>query len=168
MPLSCFGDPTRTLEVLMNTMGYESKRGLDLGVLLLTSGVNTYMDKILVVDDDLESRNLLFEVLEANGYAPLRWPTAWRRARFCAATPNTVSSSPICRCRKNPAWNSFANCGREIPVQVILMSSFMSSAEKKAAKELGAHALLTNRFSLGNLLQTVAGLAAQNSIGIPT
>ena len=28
------------------------------------------MDKILVVDDDQESRDLLCEVLEANGYAP--------------------------------------------------------------------------------------------------
>ena len=28
------------------------------------------MDKILIVDDDQESRDLLCEVLEANGYAP--------------------------------------------------------------------------------------------------
>jgi DNA-binding response OmpR family regulator len=50
--------------------------------------------------------------------------------------------------------------------EIILMSSFMSSAEKSAAKALGAHALLEKPFQLTELLQTVAELTAQSPMGI--
>ena len=35
----------------------------------IASYIKAVMDKILIVDDDQESRDLLCEVLEANGYA---------------------------------------------------------------------------------------------------
>ena len=50
--------------------------------------------------------------------------------------------------------------------EIIMMSSFMSGAEKKAAKALGAHALLDKPFQLTELLQTIANIVAQNAIGI--
>jgi CheY-like chemotaxis protein len=127
------------------------------------------MDKILVVDDDQESRDLLFEVLEANGYAPHAvpdGPAARELLRLDAdyhiviADVQMPQESGLELLRKLRQGN--------VRYEVILMSSFMSSAEKKAAKELGAHAILDKPFQLGELLQTVAGLAAQNSIGIPT
>jgi CheY-like chemotaxis protein len=132
-------------------------------------GVLLPMNKILVVDDDQESRNLLCEVLEANGYAPYAVADglAAREVlsrdvgyRIVIADLQMPQESGLELLRKLRQQNS----GHEI----ILMSSFMSGSEKKAAKALGAHALLEKPFQLTELLQTVAELAAQNSMGIPT
>ncbi len=125
------------------------------------------MNKILVVDDDQESRELLCEVLEANGYAPLAVAdgTAAREVlsrdveyRIIIADFQMPQESGLELLRKLRQQNS--------KHEIILMSSFMSGPEKKAAKALGAHALLEKPFQLTELLQTVAELAAQNSIGI--
>lgn len=125
------------------------------------------MDKILVVDDDQESRDLLCEVLEANGYAPhaVADGLAAREVlsrdagyRIVIADLQMPQESGLELLRKLRQGNS--------KHEMILMSSFMSGAEKKAAKALGARALLDKPFQLTELLQTVAELAAQNSIGI--
>ncbi|MGD1104723.1 MAG: response regulator [Terriglobia bacterium] len=125
------------------------------------------MNKILVVDDDQESRNLLCEVLEANGYAPhaVADGLAAREVlsrdveyRIVIADYQMPQESGLELLRKLRQQNS--------KHEVILMSSFMSGAEKKAAMALGAHALLDKPFQLTELLQTVADLAAQNSMGI--
>ena len=125
------------------------------------------MNKILIVDDDQESRDLLCEVLEANGYAPYAVADglAAREVlkqdgtfRIVIADFQMPRESGLELLRKLRQQNS--------KHEIILMSSFMSGAEKKAAKELGAHALLDKPFQLTELLQTVAELAAQNSIGI--
>jgi CheY-like chemotaxis protein len=50
----------------------------------------------------------------------------------------------------------------------VLMSSFMSTAERKAAKALGVCALLDKPFRLTELLQTVAELVAQHPLGVST
>ncbi len=123
------------------------------------------MDKILVVDDDQESRDLLCEVLEANGYAPcavadglaahevLRRDAGYRIVIADLQMPQQSGLELLRKLREE-------NSKREI----ILMSSFMSGAEKKAAKALGAHALLDKPFQFTELLQRVAELAAQNSV----
>jgi CheY-like chemotaxis protein len=127
------------------------------------------MDKILVVDDDQESRDLLCEVLEANGYVPhaVADGLAAREVlhgdseyRIVIADLQMPQESGLELLRKLRQENS--------KHEVILMSSFMSGAEVKAAKALGVHALLDKPFQLTDLLQTVADLAAQNSIGIST
>src|SRR5271169_2308815 len=118
------------------------------------------MDKILVVDDDQESRELLCEVLEANGYAP--FAVANGRAarelldrdgdyRIVIADLQMPQESGLELLRKLRQQNS--------KHEIILMSSFMSGAEKKAAKALGAHALLEKPFQFADLLQMVAALA---------
>jgi CheY-like chemotaxis protein len=130
-------------------------------------GIQQPMNKILVVDDDQESRNLLCEVLEANGYAPhaVADGLAAREVlsrdveyRIVIADYQMPQESGLELLRKLRQQNS--------KHEVILMSSFMSGAEKKAAMALGAHALLDKPFQLTELLQTVADLAAQNSMGI--
>src|SRR5208283_5727928 len=125
------------------------------------------MDKILVVDDDQESRDLLCEVLEANGYAP------------CAVGDGLAAREVLSRdigyriviADLQMPLESGLELLRKLRQQkskheIILMSSFMSGAEKKAAKALGAHALLDKPFQLSELLLAVAELVAQNSIGI--
>ena len=125
------------------------------------------MDKILVVDDDQESRDLLCEVLEANGYAPYAVGDGLaarevlshdEEYRIIIADLHMPHESGLELLRKLRQQNS--------KHEIILMSSFMSGAEKKAAKALGAYALLDKPFQLTELLQTVAELVAQAAIGI--
>ena len=125
------------------------------------------MNKILVVDDDQESRELLCEVLEANGYTPLAVAdgTAAREVlsrdveyRIIIADFQMPQESGLELLRKLRQQNS--------KHEIILMSSFMSGTEKTAARALGAHALLDKPFQLTELLQTVADIVAQNAIAI--
>lgn len=127
------------------------------------------MNKILVVDDDQESRDLLCEVLAANGYAPYAVAdgSAAREVlnrdldyRIIIADCQMPQESGLELLRKLRQENS--------KHEIILMSSFMSGAEKQAAKALGAHALLDKPFQLTELLRTVGTLAAQDSLGVAT
>jgi CheY-like chemotaxis protein len=125
------------------------------------------MNKILVVDDDQESRNLLCEVLEANGYSvhAVADGQAAREVlsrdgeyRVVIADLQMPHESGLELLRKLRQQNS--------KQEIILMSSFISGAERETAKALGAHALLDKPFQLSDLLRTVAELAPQNPIGI--
>ena len=125
------------------------------------------MNKILIVDDDQESRDLLCEVLEENGYAPhaVANGLAAREVlnrdedyRIVIADLQMPQESGLELLRNLRQQNS--------KHEIILMSSFMSGAEKRAAKALGAHALLDKPFQLMGLLQVVAELAAQNYVRI--
>lgn len=125
------------------------------------------MNKILVVDDDQESRDLLCEVLEANGYAVcavqdgmearevLREDGNCRIVIADLQMPNE-SGLELLRKLRQQNWKH----------ELILMSSFISAAERKLANELGAYALLDKPFRLTELLQTVAEVAAKHPIGI--
>lgn len=123
------------------------------------------MDKVLIVDDDQESRDLLCEVLEANGYAPhaVADGLAAREVlgrdeefRIIIADLQMPQESGLELLRRLRAESS--------KHQIILMSSFMSGAERKAAQALGAHALLDKPFQFTELLQAVAELAAPKAI----
>jgi len=125
------------------------------------------MNKILVVDDDQESRNLLCEVLVANGYAADAVPDGLAAReilsrdsdyRIVIADVQMPQQSGLELLRKLRQQNSSHG--------IILMSSFMSAAEKKAAKALGAHALLDKPFQLSELLHTVSEVAAKNSVSV--
>jgi two-component system OmpR family response regulator len=52
--------------------------------------------------------------------------------------------------------------------QIVLMSSFISTTERKLARDLGAYALLDKPFRLSELLQVVSQLTERNPIGIST
>ena len=123
------------------------------------------MDKILIVDDDQESRDLLCEVLEANGYAahavadgPAAREVLGRDEEFRIVIadlqmPQESGLELLRRLRQESSKH-----------QIILMSSFMSGAERKAAQALGAHALLDKPFQFTELLQAVAELVAPKAI----
>jgi CheY-like chemotaxis protein len=127
----------------------------------------TTMHKILIVDDDQESRDLLCEVLESSGYLPhavadgvaarevLSRDSEYRIVIADLRMPQESGLELLRNLRQQ-------NCQHEI----ILMSSFMSGADKIAAKALGAQALLEKPFQLTDLLQTVAEVAGRQSVGV--
>ncbi len=100
------------------------------------------MDKILILDDDQESRDLLSEVLAAGGYSPVAVADGaaarefLRREADCRIViadlqmPQETGLDFLRRLRKD-----------NLKHEVILMSSFMSSTEARAAWALGVHAL---------------------------
>lgn len=123
------------------------------------------MNKILVVDDDQESRDLICEVLEANGYTAL----AVADGLAARETLNRDPEYRIVIADLQMPLESGLELLRKLRQQksqheIILMSSFMSSAEKTAAKALGVHALLDKPFQITELLETVAALAASSSV----
>jgi DNA-binding response OmpR family regulator len=125
------------------------------------------MGRILVVDDDRESRDLLREVLEANGYPQVEAVPDGLAAREALARedeyciiiadlhmPNESGLDLLRNLRKQNASHS-----------IVLMSSFFSTTEKKLARDLGAFALLDKPFRLSELLQVVSQLTERNAIG---
>ena len=124
------------------------------------------MNKILVVDDDQESRDLLSEVLEANGYTVSTVADAqaahevlgrdggYRIVIADLQMPNESGLELLRKLRQQDSKH-----------EIILMSSFISGTERKAAKALGVHALLDKPFQISELLKTVGELSPQNSIG---
>ena len=128
------------------------------------------MGRILVVDDDRESRDLLSEVLEANGYPQVEAVADGLAAREALARDNDC---PIIIADLHMPNESGLDLLRNLRKQnakheIVLMSSFISTTERKLAKDLGASALLEKPFRLSELLQVVARLAERNSIGITT
>jgi two-component system OmpR family response regulator len=128
------------------------------------------MGRILVVDDDPESRDLLCEVLEANGYQQVEAVADGLAAREALARdddcpiiiadlhmPNESGLDLLRNLRKQNAKH-----------QIVLMSSFISTTERKSARDLGAYALLDKPFRLSELLQVVSQLTERNPIGIST
>ncbi|MGH9395246.1 MAG: response regulator [Terriglobia bacterium] len=125
------------------------------------------MTKILVVDDDEESRELLSEVLTTNGYAV----GAVENAEAARVALNQDGSYRIVIADLRMPNGSGLELLEELRQrnskhEIILMSSFISSAERKLALELGVDALIEKPFRLSELLDLVAGFAKEDSIGI--
>ncbi len=123
------------------------------------------MDKVLIVDDDQESRELLCEVLESSGYATHAVANG-REAR--EVLDRDVGYRIVIADLRMPQESGLELLQsirrRNSPQEVILMSSFMTGPEKHAARELGAHTLLEKPFQFAELLQAVAELTTHNSI----
>jgi two-component system OmpR family response regulator len=126
--------------------------------------------RILIVDDDAESRDLLSEVLETNGYPRVEAVADGLAAREALARdddcpiiiadlhmPNESGLDLLRNLRKQKAKH-----------EIVLMSSFFSAAERELARELGASALLDKPFRLSDLLEIVSQLSERNPIGIST
>jgi CheY-like chemotaxis protein len=123
--------------------------------------------RILIVDDDQESRNLLSEVLQANGYAvgavadgvaareELRREGGYTVVIADLRMPRESGLELLRHLRQQKATQA-----------MVLMSSFISASERKLAQELGAHALLEKPFRLAELLQVVGELAHPKPIAI--
>ena len=125
--------------------------------------------KILVVDDDAESRGLICEVLEANGYAvgSVEDGAAARQALGRDGMYRIVIAD--LRMPNETGLDLLRNLRPQIAnqdISLILMSSFISGAERKSAKELGAHAMFEKPFRLSELLQLVGELTNKDTMGI--
>jgi len=124
------------------------------------------LPKILVVDDDQESRQLLSEVLEANGYTVgavadgqaarevLRQDGGYRIVIADLHMPKETGLELLKHLREQNSNH-----------HVVLMSSFVSSGERQLALEMGVHALLDKPFRLSELLEVVGDLAQKSPIG---
>jgi CheY-like chemotaxis protein len=118
------------------------------------------LPKILVVDDDAESRQLLSEVLEANGYSVgtvadgqqaheiLKQDGEYRIVIADLHMPKETGLELLRHLREQNS-NHY----------IVLMSSFISASERELAQDLGAQALLEKPFRLSELLDVVGGLA---------
>jgi CheY-like chemotaxis protein len=123
--------------------------------------------KVLVVDDDAESRGLLCEVLEANGYTvgTVEDGAAAREALNGDEDYRIVIAD--LRMPKENGLDLIRNLRQQSAKRdVILMSSFISGSERKSAQDLGVHAMLEKPFRLSELLEVVAELAGKHPIGI--
>jgi CheY-like chemotaxis protein len=128
------------------------------------------MGRILVADDDLESRDLLSEVLQANGYPQVEAVADALAAREALARDDDC---PIIIAHLHMPKESGLDLLRHLRKQnakheIILISSYFSAAERKLARDLGAYALLDKPFRLSELLQVVSQLTEKNPIGIST
>ena len=128
------------------------------------------MGRILVVDDDPESRDLLCEVLEANGYQQVEAVADGLAAREALARDDDC---PVVIADLHMPNESGLDLLRNLQKQnakhqIVLMSSFISTAERKLARDLGAYALLDKPFRISELLQVVSRLTERNPMGIST
>jgi two-component system OmpR family response regulator len=123
--------------------------------------------KVLVVDDDKESRELLSEVLTTNGYAVGMVESAGAAQALLDGDNEYGIVIADLRMPDGSGLELLRELRRQTSRrEVILMSSFISGSERKLALDLGADALLEKPFRLSELLEVVAGLAKGRSIGI--
>jgi two-component system OmpR family response regulator len=123
--------------------------------------------RVLVVDDDQESRDLLAEVLGANGY--LVQAAEGSEAAWEALNRDSGRTIMLIDLRM-PGENGLELLRklrqRKINCDPILMSSFLSGAERELAQELGVVEFLEKPFRLAELLRIVGKLATENPIEI--
>jgi CheY-like chemotaxis protein len=125
------------------------------------------MSRILVVDDDQDSRNLLSEFLAANGYAvaAVGDGTAAREELSRAKEYQVIIAD--LRMPKESGLELLRNLGRQKSrYAIILMSSFISQAERQQAQELGARTLLEKPFRLTDLLAAIEEVAPKKAVPI--
>ncbi|MBZ5542229.1 MAG: response regulator [Acidobacteriia bacterium] len=123
--------------------------------------------RILVVDDDQDSRNLLSEFLGANGYAVAAVGDGTAAREELSRVEGYQVIVADLRMPRESGLELLRNLRRQESKHVIiLMSSFISQGEKRQAKELGAHALLEKPFRLTDLLAAVQEAAAKKPIPI--
>lgn len=131
------------------------------------AGVSVGLPRVLVVDDDQESRNLLSEVLIANGFAV---DLAEDGEGLWKALSVDEGRAVILIDLRMPGENGLQLLRKlqekKIACDAILMSSFITASERDLARELGVRAFLEKPFRLSELLDVVSELAGKHPIGI--
>lgn len=123
--------------------------------------------KILVVDDDAESRNLLREVLEANGYAAQAVKDGQAAREEMTREPTYRIVIADLRMPGESGLDLLRDLRRQDSrTSIVLMSSFIGESQRRVAHELGVDALLEKPFRLSELLQMVSEIAGKSSIGV--
>lgn len=125
------------------------------------------MNRILVVDDDQESRNLLSEVLAANGYSV---EVAEDGKGLWKALDQYGGRAIILIDLRMPGESGLDLLRKlqrkKIACDAILMTSFITGAERDLALELGVKGFLEKPFRLAELVRVVSEIASRNPIGI--
>ncbi len=123
--------------------------------------------KVLVVDDDRESRDLLREVLEANGYLVEAVEDSFSARReldggntyqVIVADLRMPGESGIDLVRDLRRKNTSHH--------IVLMSSFISESERQQAAELGVDAMLDKPFRLSELVDLLARVTGESSMSV--
>jgi DNA-binding response OmpR family regulator len=126
--------------------------------------------KILVVDDDCESRDLLSEFLGANGYAVDSVGdgiAAWEA--FTEQVDRYGVIIADVRMPGRTGWELLRKVRQHNAKQrIILMSSFVSQADKELAEDMGAQGLLEKPFQLSELLRVIGELTSSSAVEIPS
>ena len=121
--------------------------------------------KVLIVDDDQGSRELLTEVLTADGYLVSAVADGTAARDELARDGDYKIVIADLRMPNGTGLDLLKHLkGRSHGQNLILMSSFMSAREKEHALELGARALLEKPFRLSELLEVVGELANRKSV----
>ena len=121
--------------------------------------------RILVVEDDKESRDLLCEVLSGSDYVVDAVENVTDARRELGANHDYRVVIADLRMPDGTGLELLRDIGtRDSKPGVILISSFMSGLERKTALELGAGAVLEKPFRFRDLLQAVANLAAPDPV----
>lgn len=125
------------------------------------------LNRVLVVDDDQESRDLLSEVLNANGYSV---EVAEDGEGFWKALGTDDGKAVILIDLRMPGENGLELLRKlqekKIASDAILMTSFITGTERDLAWKLGVRAFLEKPFRLSELLRVVSEVAKKNPIGI--
>ena len=120
-----------------------------------------------MVDDDQESRNLLSEVLNSNGYSA---EVAEDGEGLWKALSTDDGRAVILIDLRLPGENGLELLRKlqekKIACDAILMTSFITGSERDLAQELGVRAFLEKPFRLSELLRIVSEVARKNPIGI--
>jgi DNA-binding response OmpR family regulator len=123
--------------------------------------------RILVVDDDRESRNLLREVLEANGYVVQAVPDSPSARKELEGDNGFEVVIADLRMPGESGMDLLRELRRRnSPHHTVLMSSFISESERLQAAELGVDAMLDKPFRLSELLAMLARVTGDTSIGV--
>ncbi len=126
--------------------------------------------KILIVDDDQESRDLLSEFLAGSGYAVNAVEDGF--AAWQALTGEVEGYGIVIADLRMPGhtgWDLLRKIRQHGSKQrIILMSSFISGADRKLAEDLGAQGLLEKPFQLSELLRVVGELSSSSAMEIPS
>ena len=132
----------------------------------LRKGVQVAATKILIVDDDQGSRDLLSEVLASNGYVVAAGEDGAAARDEIARNGGYDIVIADLRMPNGSGLDLFRDLRRRSQQEeLILMSSFMTGSERQQALALGACALLDKPFRLTQLLDAVSGVA-DKKIGI--
>lgn len=128
-------------------------------------GVRVGSSRVLVVDDDQESRDLLSEVLGANGYSvevAEDGETLWH------VLGRDGERAVILIDLRMPGENGLDLLRKlqqkNVACDAILMTSFITGAEREMAQELGVKAFLEKPFRLAELLRVVNELARKKPV----
>ncbi len=125
--------------------------------------------KVLIVDDDRETRDLLREVLEANGYlVEAVQDSSSARKELDGGNSYQVIVADL----RMPGESGIDLVKdlrrRNTSHHIVLMSSFMSDSERQQAAELGVEAMLDKPFRLSELVDLMARVTGKSSISVPS